>query len=70
METTERGFDIYARITDTYGTEIRVQESSSAEEPRVWLFVSGENSAHLNREQVERLIAALNVWMERETHAP
>jgi hypothetical protein len=39
-KTTERGFGVYAEFTDSYGSEVRVQESSSAEGPRVWIFAS------------------------------
>jgi hypothetical protein len=37
-KTTERGFGVYAEFTDSYGSEVRVQESSSAEGPRAWIF--------------------------------
>jgi hypothetical protein len=41
--TTERGFAIYDEFTDTYGSRIRVQESSSAEESRCWIFAEDSN---------------------------
>jgi hypothetical protein len=36
--TTERGFAIYVEFVDTYGSNVRVQESSAASEPKVWIF--------------------------------
>jgi hypothetical protein len=41
-EKTNRGFDIYLRLTDTYRNEIRVQESSNVD-PAVWIFTHGPN---------------------------
>ena len=38
---TERGFDSYDEFTDSYGATIRVQESSAAPAPHVWVFVDG-----------------------------
>lgn len=75
FEFTERGFRIYLRTNDLYGTAIRVQESSLATEECVWIF-TGTNehhsSLHLNYEQAETLISALSEWMEdveeRETN--
>jgi hypothetical protein len=37
---TERGFGVYAELTDTHGSEVRVQESSAADEACVWIFAS------------------------------
>jgi hypothetical protein len=37
---THRGFGIYAELTDTHGSEVRVQESSAAESACVWIFAS------------------------------
>lgn len=39
-KTTGRGFGIYDEFTDTYGSQVKIQESSSAEGPRVWIFAS------------------------------
>ena len=66
----ERGFIVYDEFLDTYGGSVRVQESSHVE-PRVWVFVDanspnelrpGEGSMHLDKEGVDRLIAALQNW--------
>jgi hypothetical protein len=37
---TPRGFAVYDEFTDAYGSKIRVQQSSSAETPRVWIFAA------------------------------
>lgn len=39
---TERGFYDFAKFTDTYGNEVTVRESSSAEGAHLWIFVDGE----------------------------
>jgi len=66
LRQNPRGWDIYDEFKDVYGVRVRIQESSSAEERRVWLFTApdaGSASAlHLNREGVDRLIAALQEW--------
>ena len=41
---TPRGFATYDEFTDTYGAKIRVQQSSSAEGPRVWIFAEHAES--------------------------
>ena len=67
--TTERGFTIYDEFIDTYGTGVRVQESSSAEEARVWIFTDGEargsgsGTPHLNVEQARRVRDALDAFI-------
>lgn len=38
MKRTPRGFIVFSEFTDSYGSRIRVQESSSAEERAVWIF--------------------------------
>lgn len=69
-----RGFREYGTVTCSYGTTLRVKESSSAEGPHVWLFVSsdprrlrepeGEASAHLTRRQAKALVARLQAWLD------
>jgi len=71
MKRTERGWVIYTKLKDTYGNECRVQESSSAEARRVWIFSmpsdewkkrygEGSNtSAHLSPAQARRVAEAL-----------
>ena len=72
MKRTSRGFGIYTEFVDTYGQEVRVQQSSSAESDRVWIFCNKEGksgfeklgeihsySPHLSRKQAVRLAQAL-----------
>jgi hypothetical protein len=65
-----RGFHGYTELTDSYGASVRVQESSAASAPHVWIFLEGgavkENngSAHLNIEQATKVRDALTYWLE------
>jgi hypothetical protein len=67
--TTERGFTIYDQFTDTYGSKVRVQESSIATEPRCWIFTDAASSMaattvpHLNVEQAKRVRDALDAFI-------
>jgi hypothetical protein len=55
--TTDRGFTVYDEFTDTCGAKIRVQQSSSAEGPRIWIFA--EHAApRLRPFHLERLASA------------
>jgi hypothetical protein len=66
MEHTERGFAIYARLTDTNGYEVRVQESSSAEERKVWIFcgpIAAGPTPHLNEDQARQVRDALTAFL-------
>jgi hypothetical protein len=47
---TERGFTVYDELTDTYGSTIRVQESSAATGFRVWIFADLKGD-HLKPEE-------------------
>jgi hypothetical protein len=72
--TTERGFVIYDEFTDTHGTGIRVQESSSAEESRCWIFADGtargtSGAPHLNVEQAKRVRDALDAFISEHEEA-
>ena len=73
-ELTERGFTIYASFKDLYHNDVRVQESSLASHPAVWIFIrdSGDDrldgSIHLDYDLAGRLIAALEAW--RTSHSP
>jgi hypothetical protein len=70
-QPNQRGFLLYGGhpIETAYGHKIRVQESSAALAPHVWLFidesvrVDGHNP-HLNLEQAIRLRAALDQFIE------
>jgi hypothetical protein len=52
---TSRGFTVYAEFTDSYGSRIRVQESSSAEGPRVWVFADHAEPPALPEKFARRL---------------
>lgn len=68
---TERGFTIYDQFTDTYGSQIRVQESSAASGPRCWIFTTAADddddtvtaAAHLDVTQAERVRDALDSFI-------
>ena len=64
MKKTSRGFNIYTEFRDTYKSEVRVQESSSACAPRVWIFCESapgnkDMSPHLSPAQARRVAKAL-----------
>jgi hypothetical protein len=66
---TERGFAAYATIDTDYGHSIRVQESSSAEQPKCWPFIEPSEmvegyNVHLTGPQAVRLIAALAEFVQ------
>jgi hypothetical protein len=69
---TERGFTIYDQFTDTYRNDVRVQESSSAEGPRVWIFCNKGGysdltaSPHLDLAQAERVRDALDAFIREQ----
>lgn len=76
-ETThdQRGFVNYKPITCTYGTEVRVKESSAALYDRMWIFMKenvkvlttptpGEAAAHLSYKDVVELRDQMNHWLE------
>lgn len=71
MKRNERGFMVYTQFRDSYQSEIRVQESSSAEGPHVWIFCNpsvpsrpGESMApHLTRAQAKRVRDALDRFL-------
>lgn len=46
FEVSDRGFVHWTPVEDTYGHEVKVYESSAAEEPCMWLSVDGP--VHLN----------------------
>ena len=73
---TTRGFHLYGEPFEcSYGTQVRVYESSAAMAPHVWLALKvrpdmeqahtvGEASAHLNRTQAIALVARLTAWLD------
>lgn len=69
--SNDRGFLTYAGgpIETSYGHTIRVQESSSASGPHVWLFIGDSpqvpgHDPHLNLEQAIALRAALDQFIQ------
>lgn len=69
-ELSERGFKQMEPFTCTYGSHVRVYESSSAESPHIWVNIDaspwhteakeGEGVAHLSLEQAALLRDQLN----------
>ena len=74
-KTNERGFIIYGQLSDTKGSIVRVQESSSAECDAIWIFCDNFNPAykdpspHLNKEQVADLIELLTEAYNNMTYS-
>jgi hypothetical protein len=71
VETNDRGFLTYAGgpIATDYGHTITVRESSAAEGPHVWLFVtdsmkSNKINPHLSLAQAIALRAALDQFID------
>lgn len=69
---TPRGFHDYADFVDTYGINVRVRESSSAEGPHLWVFTKStdrpgtpesDGVTHLNVEQAKLLRDAIDYWL-------
>ena len=67
--TTDRGFAIYDEFTDLYGHKVRVQQSSYASEPAVWIFAEecpdevGPTATHLTLEQAKRVRDGLDAFI-------
>lgn len=65
MKRTNRGFRIFSEFKDTYGSVVRVQESSTASAFRCWVFCDNDPrsfkdpSPHLSPRQARLLAAAL-----------
>lgn len=71
VPSNDRGFLLYGgrEIPTDYGHTVRVQESSAAEGPHVWLFISDspqtkKNNPHLNLEQAVAVHAALGQFID------
>jgi hypothetical protein len=67
--TTERGFITYDEMRDDHGQDFVVRESSSAAEPKVWLFITNADDCqgghlHLNEEQAKNLRDALTAFLD------
>jgi len=72
MKKTARGFNIYSGIKDSYGQEVRVQQSSNAEIEACWIFCHKDGkdahihldkpqaySPHLTKAQARKVATAL-----------
>jgi len=66
MTRTDRGFTIYDQFDDRYGHSVRIQESSLATEPCVWIFPLG-GAAHLTLDQAKRVRDALDTFIKENT---
>ena len=68
---TERGFPGYLEMIDLYGSRIRVQMSSRAFHPAVWVFtervrgcqLTSDGHAHLTLPQARLVRDALNAFI-------
>lgn len=70
--TTPRGFAIYADLTDSYGHQVVVQQSSSADFDACWVFcypgsgdVHGSPSPHLSVPQARAVRDALSAFISQ-----
>lgn len=73
MKKTARGFSVYGEYKDSRRNKIRIQQSSSATQEAVWIFVENEKgeeayvhlgqmhavSPHLTKAQARRVAKAL-----------
>ncbi len=70
MRHTQRFFQIYGEFKDSYGSEVRIQESSSAEGRYCWIFSHKANDQqtdfppHLSVTQAKRVVKALTKFIE------
>lgn len=83
MKRTPRGFCRYAEFTDERDQPIRVQQSSLATQPCVWVWIGNDEygkrdpvsghllhpAMHLTRGQARRLITALTKFLD-DTEGP
>ncbi len=74
----DRNLGRYAEFKDSYGADVKVSQSSSAEGPHVWLFIKGgganrpdhhltekgEAATHLSLAQAALVRDALSEWLE------
>lgn len=71
---TERGFEVFAVFNDRYNNGVRIQESSLAEEPCVWIFCDAgpthdakivPPSPHLTLDQARIVRDALDAFLKK-----
>lgn len=73
MSDAERGWPVFADFTDLYRSNIKVQYSSRAFHPAVWVWIKGspanhggvdsDGSGHLTLPQAKHLIESLQAWV-------
>ncbi len=70
MKRTQRGFRIYGEFKDSYCSEVRIQESSSAMGRFCWIFSHKANDQqtdfppHLSVTQAKLMVKALTKFIE------
>jgi hypothetical protein len=76
---SSRGFACYARLTDSYGADVQVNESSAAtiegedRGPWVWIMITGggitdnEGSAHLDIRDAVKVRDALTEFIDENS---
>jgi hypothetical protein len=68
FEKTNRGFMIFGRLKDINGSDVRVQESSLADDYCCFVFTSNKHmenfGPHINVAQAKKLVEALNDFIE------
>ena len=67
-----RGFLEFCHITDDYGAEVVVKESSADPLDRAWIFIEGgalnknDGSAHITVRHAEQIRDALDAWIKTQ----
>ena len=68
---TPRGFRIYTTFHDSAGHRVTVQQSSSAIEPKVWIFCNASpdciDSPHLTVDDAKMVRSALDQFIAEAT---
>lgn len=62
LQHTQRGFG-YFELTDSYGAKFTIQQSSSAEQDKIWVGV-GSDRGHLTRDMVRQIIPVLQQFAD------
>lgn len=73
-KTTNRGFSIYGEFADTYGSKVKIQQSSSVSK-RCWIFVNNDGKTqgsnlktdgaiHINAAQAKKIIKSLEKFIK------
>lgn len=62
LQHTQRGFG-YFELTDSYGAAFTIQQSSSAEQDKIWMGV-GSDRGHLTRDMVRQIIPILQQFAD------